>query len=92
MWFVYVLVSRAGRTYVGVTTDVDRRLRQHNGALAGGARSTRPFRPWRVGRLEGPLPTRGRALSLEYAIKRVRGRARLTTLATSPGRKKSRLA
>ena len=89
MWFVYVLVSRAGRTYVGVTTDVERRLRQHNGVLSGGARSTRGFRPWRVGRLEGPLRTRGRALSLEYALKRIRGRARLTKVV---GRKKPRLA
>jgi putative endonuclease len=82
VWFVYVLVSDRGRgrTYVGVTTDVERRLRQHNGALPGGARSTRAHRPWRVARLEGPLATRGRALSLEYALKRARGRARLTVV------------
>jgi putative endonuclease len=90
VWFVYVLVSRAGRTYVGVTTDVDRRLLQHNGALPGGARSTRAHRPWQVGRLEGPVRTRGRAQALEYALKQARGGARLT--AVLPGRKRRRLA
>ena len=80
MWFVYVLVSRAGRTYVGVTTDVERRLGQHNGLKPGGARATRAGRPWRVGRILGPLPSRGRALSLEYQVKRLKGRRRLTVL------------
>jgi putative endonuclease len=78
VWFVYVLVSRTGRTYVGVTTDVDRRLGQHNGLVRGGARATRGWRPWKVGRILGPLPTRGRALALEYRVKRLKGRRRLT--------------
>ncbi len=78
VWFVYVLLSRAGRTYVGVTTDVGRRLRQHNGDLRGGARATRAGRPWRMARVVGPLTTRGRAQAAEYVIKRLRGRRRLT--------------
>ena len=43
--FCYLL-SSARRTYVGATTDLVRRQRQHNGALAGGARATRSGRPW----------------------------------------------
>ncbi|MCL4225150.1 MAG: GIY-YIG nuclease family protein [Myxococcales bacterium] len=78
MWFVYVLVSATGRTYVGSTVDVARRLRQHNGLAPGGARATRAGRPWRVGRVVGPLASRGQALALEHRLKRSRGRRRLT--------------
>ena len=38
--FVYLLVSTDGCTYVGATTDLNRRLRQHNKELTGGARAT----------------------------------------------------
>jgi structure-specific endonuclease subunit SLX1 len=40
MSFVYFLESTANTTYIGATVDVNRRLRQHNGELAGGAHAT----------------------------------------------------
>ena len=39
--YVYCLQSTSGCTYVGATVDLDRRLRQHNGTLSGGARATK---------------------------------------------------
>ena len=77
-WWVYLLQStRRPRTYVGIARDVQRRLRQHNGELVGGARSTRGGRPWRIVRTLGPFPDRSTASRVEYAWKQVRGRQRL---------------
>ena len=41
MSFVYLLVSSDNSTYVGATVDLNRRLRQHNKEIKGGAISTR---------------------------------------------------
>lgn len=76
-WYVYVLVSAAGRTYVGTSNDVERRLRQHNGELAGGARTTRASRPWLIGRVVGPFASRGDAVRCELRLRRLRGARRL---------------
>lgn len=44
-WCVYLLHCADGSYYTGVTADIERRLRQHNGDLVGGARYTRGRRP-----------------------------------------------
>ncbi len=69
--FVYVLGStgRGGaRTYVGWTTDLDRRLEEHNAGT--GARSTRG-REWVLLYAERYV-TRGEAMSREWHLKRDR--------------------
>ena len=40
MSYVYLLLSTNGNTYVGATVDLNRRLRQHNKEISGGARAT----------------------------------------------------
>ena len=40
MFFVYLLVSSDNATYVGATVDLNRRLRQHNKEIKGGAHAT----------------------------------------------------
>jgi structure-specific endonuclease subunit SLX1 len=40
MSYVYLLVSSNGATYVGATVDLERRLRQHNKEIKGGAHAT----------------------------------------------------
>ena len=76
-WWLYLLRSQAGRTYVGISVDVERRLAQHNGELPGGARSTRAGRPWEVVERWGPYG-RSEALALEYRLKRQTGAKRTT--------------
>ena len=39
-FFVYLLTATNGNTYVGATVDLQRRLRQHNKELVGGAHAT----------------------------------------------------
>ncbi len=70
--FVYILGSRAAdgrwRTYVGWTTDLDKRLAAHNAGT--GARSTRG-RVWELLYAER-YPTRMDAMSREWHLKRDR--------------------
>ena len=76
-WYVYVLVSTASkRTYIGMTNHPRRRLQQHNGELAGGAKYTRNRRPWEIKRLYGPYDTRSEACKVEWRAKRFRGEER----------------
>lgn len=39
-FYVYLLVSSKNATYVGATVDLERRLRQHNKEIKGGAHAT----------------------------------------------------
>ena len=67
--FVYVLGSTGkggARTYVGWTTDLDRRLEEHNAGT--GARSTRG-REWALLYAER-YANRGEAMSREWHLKR----------------------
>nr|WP_290856153.1 GIY-YIG nuclease family protein [Flaviramulus sp.] len=46
MFFVYVLYStKFDRHYVGMTSNLDRRLKNHN---AGSVKSTKAFAPWSI--------------------------------------------
>ncbi len=76
-WFVYVLVCADDTLYTGVTVDLQRRLQQHNGALAGGPRYTRGRRPVRLQWSE-QVPDRAAAQRREAAIKRLPRAAKLT--------------
>ena len=84
MFAVYVLqttTTTSVRSYVGITTDLARRVTQHNGAIAGGAKATRAGRPWVVAFVTPHRYDRANALRLEAQTKRRRGlRARVAYL------------
>jgi putative endonuclease len=89
---VYCLVSADNtRSYVGVTNNLARRLRQHRGERSGGARATRgPGRDWRLFyTLEG-LPDRRTALQFEWRLHRL-GRRRAFRDPTATGRRQAQL-
>lgn len=68
-WHCYLLVSDDGRrTYIGATVAPDRRLQQHNGEKAGGAKATHG-RHWRRHTLVSGFPDSTAALQFEWAWK-----------------------
>ncbi len=44
-WYVYLLSCADASLYCGITTDLQRRVQEHNGEKAGGAKYTRGRRP-----------------------------------------------
>jgi len=65
-WFVYVLRCSDGSLYTGITTDVERRIEQHNAGTA--SRYTRSRLPVRVEFHESHA-THSSALKREWQIK-----------------------
>jgi predicted GIY-YIG superfamily endonuclease len=87
-WYVYLLITNNDEaTYVGATIDPDRRLRQHNKEISGGARATGARvgagLTWRrVCYVQG-FPDKQAALQFEWrwkSLSRVRSRAHLKPL------------
>lgn len=78
-WFVYILQCADGTYYVGITTDLQRRLAMHNAGTA--SRYTRARLPVRL-RYAERQPSQSAALVRELAIKR-RPRAQKTALIRS---------
>ena len=72
-WKCYLLATADGgskKTYVGVTPDLERRLRQHNGEIGGGARATAGRRWERIGHVSG-FPDMRAALQFEWRWKQM---------------------
>lgn len=69
-WKVYLLQATDGtnRTYVGATIDVERRLKQHNGILSGGAKATSGGQWKRICHVVG-FPHERAALQFEWKWK-----------------------
>lgn len=61
----YIIQNPKGCTYVGITNNLKRRLRQHNEEIKGGARSTRGRGPWHLAILVENFKDQKQALSLE---------------------------
>jgi predicted GIY-YIG superfamily endonuclease len=91
MWYVYILrsINFPDQEYTGATSDLRRRLSDHN---AGKSPHTAKFIPWQIVRY-GAFPDKHRALDFEKYLKSHSGRAfakkRLTSMrAQSPDIKK----
>ncbi len=67
-WFVYLLRCADGSLYTGITTDLQRRLHEHNHTAAG-ARYTRARRPVELHYYE-EAADRGEAGKREHSLRR----------------------
>ena len=83
-WRVYLLQCADESLYAGVTTDINRRLQQHNGLLPGGARYTRGRRPAKVVWSE-VCGSKSEALQREAAVRRLSRRQKQALIAASEG-------
>lgn len=67
-WYVYIIYSK-NNTYVGSTNNLDRRLRQHNGELVGGAKSTKKANNWQYLAYITGFKDHKNCLSCEWRLK-----------------------
>lgn len=67
-WYVYIVRCQDQTYYTGITTDLARRLAEHNGGL--GAKYTRPRRPVVLVYSESAI-SRSTAAKREYQIKKL---------------------
>ena len=79
-WQVYIILSSDNSLYTGITTDIDRRFRQH--AAGRGARYFRGRQPLKVVYLEGGH-TRSSAAKREVQIKSTSRAEKILLLATT---------
>lgn len=79
IWHVYLLRCRDGSLYCGITSNLERRLAQHNGLVAGGARYTRGRRPVSLV-ASVPCACKSLALKLEARVKAQAARQKLDYL------------
>jgi putative endonuclease len=79
-WWVYLVRCADQTLYSGVTVNLTRRVRQHNGELVGGARYTRARRPvtlvWKKS-----ATSRSEAQQLEAQTRRLSRRDKLRLIA-----------
>ena len=73
MWYCYLLYSESiDRTYIGITNNLEKRLKQHNQIISGGAKSTKITKDWKY-YLTTEIPDKSTALSFEYYWKQTYG-------------------
>ncbi len=79
LWYVYLLRCADETLYCGITTDMERRLAEHNGLKSGGAKYTRSRRPVQLCS-HAHCESRSAAQKLEDAIRKLPRHKKITAL------------
>lgn len=81
-WYVYLIQSQVDSSiYTGITTDVDRRLKEHN-ASSKGAKYTKTRRPF-ILLTSFEAESRSEASKLEYKIKKLTHKQKIKLVETN---------
>lgn len=72
MVYVYFLTDGLRKSYIGYTTNIERRYRQHSLKLSAGAKYTKTFQHCFLKAYVSGIPTKRLAMSLEWYCKRQR--------------------
>lgn len=78
-WYVYIVQTYSGLLYTGISTDPQRRLRQHSGELRGGAKALRGKGPLQLVYQSEPQDKQSAART-EYQLKQLPRAARLSLI------------
>lgn len=62
----YALANPQNFTYIGITNNLENRLRKHNGLIKGGARRTRGRGPWKIAAYAYGFKDKHQSLSYEW--------------------------
>ncbi len=69
-YFVYIVECSNKSLYTGITTNIERRIQQHNGEIKGGSVYTRSHRPVQL-KYSEECATKSDALKREMTIKKL---------------------
>lgn len=70
-YYCYLLSNSEGCTYIGMTNNLEKRLKKHNGLVDGGAKATRRSNNWKYEHIVGRFD-RSSALTFEWYWKHYR--------------------
>ena len=84
-YYVYIVECADSSLYTGITTNLEKRLRQHNGEITGGAKYTKTRRPVKLVYSE-PSENRSTASKREYQIKQYKRSEKIKLIQEAPFR------
>jgi len=87
MWYLYIIECSKGTLYTGITTDIERRFKEHSKGV--GARYTRAFGAERILHTER-FRTRSNASRREAAVKKLKREEKLLLIADHKAKRHSK--
>jgi putative endonuclease len=81
-WWAYIIETEKGALYTGITTDLERRFRQHAGELKGGAKYFHSGAPVEI-RFKKKFKNRSEASKFEAMVKALKRSEKLALVRQS---------